>query len=175
MANIKYVVELTLEDREALLDKINKGTLTATANRKARILLKVDKGPHGDGWTDRKIWQSLETSPSTVARVRETFVMQGLEAVFARKRQSSPSVKPIFDGEAEARLIALACTKPPEGYARWTIRLLAEKVVELNIVDTVHFNTVGRTLKKMNLNLTEAAIGSSRQKRTPPLSQQWSG
>ena len=159
MANIKYVVELTPDERAVLLGMIKKGKLSATANRKARILLKADKGPDGEGWTDRRIWQSLETSPSTVARVRETFVMKGLEAVFTRKRQAHPSVKPIFDGAAEAKLIALACTEPPEGYARWTIRLLAEKVVELNIVDSVHFNTVGRTLKKMNLSLTAAATG----------------
>lgn len=159
MANIKYVVELTLSERDALLAMINKGRVSATANRKARILLKADKGPHGEGWTDRRIVQSLETSPSTVARVRETFVMEGLDAVFARKRRVHPAIKPIFDGEAEAKLIALACSEPPQGYARWTIRLLAEKVVELNIVDSVHFNTVGRTLKKTNLSLTAAATG----------------
>ena len=90
MANIKYVVELTLEEHEALLAKIKRGTLSARANCKARILLKADKGPHGEGWTDRVIWQSLETSPSTVTRVRETFVLEGLEAVFARKQRSHP-------------------------------------------------------------------------------------
>ena len=159
MANKKYVVELTFDEREDLLSKINKGKLAARANLKARILLKADKGPHGEGWTDRNIWKSLETSPSTVARVRETFVMEGLEAVFARKRRAHPSVQRIFDGESEAKLIALACSEPPEGYARWTIRLLAEKVVELEIVDTVHFNTVGRTLKKTNLSRTAAVTG----------------
>lgn len=159
MANKKYVVELTLDEREALLAKIRKGTLSARANCKARILLKADKGPHGEGWTDRKIWQSLETSPSTVARVRETFVMEGLDAVFARKQRTHPAIKRIFDGEAEAKLIALACSQPPQGHARWTIRLLADKVVELNIVEAAHFNTVARTLKKTNLNLTEAATG----------------
>ena len=159
MANIKYVVELTLDERELLLSKIRKGTLSARANCKARILLKADRGPHGEGWTDRAIWQSLETSPSTVARVRETFVMAGMDAVFARKQRPHPAIKRIFDGEAEARLIALACSEPPDGYSRWTIRLLAEKVVELNIVEKAHFNTVGRTLKKMNLSLTAAATG----------------
>ena len=159
MANIKYVVELTLEERDELLSKIRKGTLAARANCKARILLKADKGPHGEGWTDRAICQSLETSPSTVARVRETFVMEGMEAVFARKQRTHPAIKRIFDGEAEARLIALACSEPPEGHARWTIRLLADKVVEMNIVESVHFNTVGRALKKTNLSLTAAAIG----------------
>ena len=159
MANIKYVVELTLDERGALLSMIRKGTLTARANSKARILLKADKGPHGEGWTDRKICQSLETSPSTVARVRETFVMDGMDAVFARKQRPHPAIKRIFDGEAEAKLIALACSQPPQGYARWTIRLLADKVVELNIVETAHFNTVARALKKTNLSLTEVGTG----------------
>ena len=159
MANKKYVVELTLEEREMLISKISKGRLAARANLKARILLKADKGAHGEAWTDRDIWQSLETSPSTVARVREAFVMEGLEAVFTRKRRVHPPVQRVFDGEAEAKLIALACSEPPEGYARWTIRLLAEKVVALEIVDAVHFNTVGRTLKKTNLSLTATATG----------------
>ncbi len=159
MTNKRYVVELTLDEREALLSKVRKGTLPARANTKARILLKADKGPCGEGWTDRAICQSLETSPSTVARVRETFVMEGMEAVFARKQRLHPAVRRIFDGEAEARLIALACSEPPEGHARWTIRLLADKVVELNIVEAAHFNTIGRALKKTNLSLTEADIG----------------
>ena len=85
--------------------------------------------------------------------------MEGLEALFRRKRRLHPAIKPVFDGEAEARLIALACSEPPEGYARWSIRLLAEKVVELNIVDQVHFNTVGRALKKTSLSLTAANTG----------------
>ena len=105
MANIKYAVELTLDERKALLSMIRKGTLAARANCKARILLKADKGPHGEGWTDRRICQSLETSGSTVARVRETFVMEGMDAVFARKQRAHPAIKRIFDGEAEARLI----------------------------------------------------------------------
>ena len=159
MANKKYVVELTLEERESLLAKIRTGTLPASHNTKARILLKADKGPHGEGWTDRAICRGLETSTSTVGRVRETFVMEGMEAVFTRKRRPHPAIQRIFDGEAEAKLIALACSEPPEGHGRWTIRLLADKVVELNIVETAHFNTIARTLKKTNLSLTEAGIG----------------
>lgn len=159
MANIRYVVELTSDERAVLSAKISKGSLAARANLKARILLKADKGPHGEGWTDRQICHALDTSPSTVARTREMFVMSGLEAALQRKPRIHQSIQPIFDGEAEARLIALACTEPPEGYARWTIRLLAEKVVELNIVDKVHYNTVGRVLKKTNLNLTAANTG----------------
>ncbi len=135
MANIKYIVELSLEERERLQSMISKGSLKATWNTKARILLHADKGEHGPCWTDRKICQALSTSTSTIARTRQTFVMEGLEAVFARAPRLHHSIKPIFDGEGEAKLIALACSEPPQGYARWTIRLLAEKVVELNIVD----------------------------------------
>ena len=85
--------------------------------------------------------------------------MEGMDAVFARKQRPHPAVARIFDGEAEAKLIALACTEPPEGHARWTIRLLADKVVELNIVEKAHFNTIGRTLKKTNSSRTAAATG----------------
>ncbi len=159
MANKRYVVDLTTEERETLLSKISKGRLSARANLKARILLKADTGPQGEGWTDQRICESLETSSSTVARVRETFVLKGLEAALARKQRVHPAVQRVFDGEAEAKLIALACSQPPEGYARWTTRLLAQRVVELEIVDSVHFNTVGRTLKKTNLSLTAAATG----------------
>ena len=159
MANIKYVVELSLEERERLQAMIGKGSLQATFNTRARILLLADKSEHGEGWTDRKICQALSTSTSTVARTRETFVMEGFDAVFTRAPRVHQSIQPVFDGEAEAKLIALACSQPPEGYARWNYRLLAEKVVELNIVDSVHFNTVGRQLKKTNLSLIEAGTG----------------
>ena len=159
MANKRYVVELKPEERADLRARISKGMSSAAASRKARIPLKADVGPEGEGWTDAQICQSLETSLSTVARVGETFVTSGLEAVCTRKRPAHSSVRRIFDGEAEAKLIALACSAPPEGYARRTIRLLAEKVVELEIVDAVHFNTVGRTLKKTRSNRIAAATG----------------
>jgi hypothetical protein len=94
-----------------------------------------------------------------VARVREKCVSEGVEAVFKRKKRATPPIQPIFDGEAEAKLIALACSKPPEGYARWTMRLLADKVVELEIVEQAHFNTVGRVLKKTNSNRTAVNTG----------------
>ena len=96
---------------------------------------------------------------SMVGRVREKCVNEGLEAVFLRKTRQSPPITPIFDGEAEARLIALACSEPPQGQARWTLRLLADKVVELEIVEKAHFNTVGRVLKKTNSNPTAVNIG----------------
>jgi len=150
----KYIVELSADERELLRVKISKGKSSAQAILKARILLKADQGSHGPGWTDVRICEALETNPSMVGRVREKLVREGLEAAFKRKPRAHPAITLVFDGKAEARLIALACSEPPEGYARWSIRLLADKVVELEIVDAVHFNTVARTLKKTYLSRT---------------------
>ena len=148
MGHKKYVVELSAGEREQLGEVISKGKSSAKAILKARIVLKADQGADGEGWTDERICEALETNITMVARTRAKLVNEGLAAVLARKKRARPPVEPIFDGEAQAQLIALACSKPPAGYARWTIRLLADKVVEMNIVDHAHFNTVGRALKK---------------------------
>ena len=115
---------------------------------KARILLKADVSEGGEGWSDNQIIEALETSPSMVYRVRKQLVEEGFEAVLNRKPRATPAVPRIFDGEKEAKLIALACSEPPKGRARWTLRLLEKKVVELNIVDRASDSTIGRTLKK---------------------------
>ena len=154
MANKKYIVELSKDERAYLCAFISKGKKSAQAILKARILLKADQGKLGEGWIDTKICEALETNPTMVAKVRTKFVNEGLEAVFRRKKRQTPATPCIFDGEAEAQLIALACSEPPEGHAGWSIRLLADKVVELGIVETVHHNTIGRTLKKMTSNRT---------------------
>jgi Homeodomain-like domain len=148
MVHKRYVVELTPEERERLLSFISKGKASANALLKARILLKADAGAQGEGWIDSRIAEALETNATMVERVRAKFVAEGLEATLARKKRQTPPIEPIFDGEAQAQLIALACSEPPEGYAHWTIRLLAEKVIERKIVGKAHFNTVGRALKK---------------------------
>ncbi len=148
MSRKKYVVELSSEEREQLEALISKGKSSAKAILKARILLKSDQGPLAPGWPDDRIVEALDTNLSMVTRVRRQLVEEGLEAVLARKKRAHPPIKPIFDGEAQARLIALACSEPPPGHARWSIRLLAEQVVELEIVEAAHFNTVGRALKK---------------------------
>src|SRR6266446_4238835 len=101
----------------------------------ARLLLKADVSGAGEGWSDSRIIKALETSPSMVYRVRKQLVEGGFEAVLSRKQRATPAVARIFDGEKEAKLIALACSKPPKGRARWTLRLLENKVVELGIVD----------------------------------------
>lgn len=148
MVNKRYIVDLTEEERQHLKAFFSKGKASARALLKARILLKADAGVHGKGWTDSRISEALETNTTMVERVRAKFVIEGLAAVLARKKRQTPPIEPIFDGEAQAQLIALACSEPPAGFARWSIRLLAEKAVERKIVEKAHFNTVGRALKK---------------------------
>jgi hypothetical protein len=144
----KFVVRLSSEERNRLKELISKGKSAAKIVLKARILLKADQSDEGEGWTDEKICEALDTNIAMVTRVRTKLVEEGLDAVLSRKKRETSPIRPIFDGERQAQLIALACSKPPAGYARWTIRLLAEKVVEREIVTTTHFNTVCRALKK---------------------------
>ena len=144
----KYVVRLSGEEREQLVALARKGRGLAQRLMKARILLKADASEAGEGWSDNQIIEALETSASMVYRVRKQLVEEGLEAVLSRKPRAAPAVPEIFDGEKEAKLIALACSEPPKGRARWTLRLLEHKVVELNIVDRASDSTIGRTLKK---------------------------
>ena len=150
----KFIVELDTAERERLNVLISKGTAPAKTILKARILLKADATEGGPGWLDARIVEALDTNPTMVSRVREQLVSEGLDAVLKRKKRETPPTPAIFDGEAQAKLTALACSQPPEGFARWTIRLLAEHVVERKIVETAHFNTVGRALKKMNSSRT---------------------
>ena len=144
----KYIVRLSAEERETLHALIHKGRHPASQVLKARILLKADTSGAGEGWDDNRIVEALETSPATVYRTRQRLVEEGFEAVLCRKPRERPPVPRIFDGEAEARLIRLACSAPPEGRAGWTLRLLEQKVVELGIVARASGNTIGRTLKK---------------------------
>ena len=125
-----YVVRLSGEERRQLETLIRKGKSPARRLLKARILLKADVSEAGEGWSDSRIMEALDASPSMVYRVRKQLVEEGLEAVLNRKQRAMPAVPPIFDGEKEAKLIALACCKSPKGYARWTLRLLENKVVE---------------------------------------------
>jgi hypothetical protein len=148
VANKKFVVKLTSEERKCLKGLISKGKSAAKLVLKARILLKADQSDEGEGWIDERICEAFDTNIAMVTRVRSKLVNEGLDAVLTRKKRKTPPIQPIFDGERQAQLIALACSKPPPGYARWTLRLLAEKVVEREIVATAHFNTVGRALKK---------------------------
>ena len=144
----KYVVRLSGEERAQLEGLINKGKGPAQRLLKARILLKADVSERGEGWSDGRIIEALDTSASMVYRVRRQLIEEGVEAVLSRKQRATPAVARIFDGEKEAKLITLACSKPPKGRARWTLRLLEEKVVELNIIERASNSTIGRVLKK---------------------------
>jgi transposase len=162
----RYVVRLSAVEREQLEALIRKGKSPAKRLLKARILLKADISDAGEGWSDSRIIKALETSASMVYRVRMQLVEEGLEAVLSRKQRATPAVPPIFDGEKEAKLIALACSKPPKGHARWTLRLLESKVVELGIVDRASGSTMGRTLKKTLSNRIGGDAGSFRRRPT---------
>lgn len=167
----KYVVRLNAEERGRLEEMIHKGKGAATRILKARILLKADISEAGDGWSNGQIIEALDTNKSMIVRTRKQLVEEGFEAVFTRKPRASPAVPRIFDGEKEAKLIALACSKPPAGRARWTLRLLEEKIVELEI--EASDSTIGRVLKKTFSSPTARNSGSSRPSPTVPLSPRW--
>jgi hypothetical protein len=154
MAAKEFIVELDDQERARLNALISKGKAPAKTILKARILLKGDQAEAGPGWLDAQIVEALDTNLTMVSRVREKLVTEGLDAVLTRKKRETPPVPAIFDGEAQAKLTALACSEPPPGHARWTIRLLAEHVVGRRIVPAAHFNTVGRALKKTISNRT---------------------
>jgi transposase len=154
----KYVVRLSAEERERLEALLRAGKSPTQLLTKARILLKADVSETGEGWSDRTISAALDTSINNIARLRQRLVEEGLEGALKRKHNPNSARKRIFDGAAEAKLIALTCSPAPEGFARWSLRLLEEKVVELNIVAKVSDNTIGRTLKKTSSNRT--AIGN---------------
>lgn len=142
----KFIVRLTEEERNQLKEIINKGKAAAYKIKHANILLKADAG--GPAWQDGAIAEAFSVHLSTIGCLRKRFVKQGIEAALNRKKQAQPSREPIFDGVSEAHLIALSCSQPPEGRSRWTLKLLADKVVELEIVDKVSYETVRQTLKK---------------------------
>lgn len=154
----KYVVRLSAEERERLEALVRAGKSPAQLLTRARILLKADVSEAGEGWSDSAI---------SAARTRQHLVEQGLEATLRRKYNPNSARPRIFDGAAEAKLIALACSPAPEGFARWSLRLLEETVVELGIVGKVSDNTIGRTLKKRAQTASQPAMGdpARRQRR----------
>src|SRR5262245_3633750 len=148
MPQKKYLVTLTPEEREQLAGLLSAGKRSALTLARARILLKADQADGGPAWPDDRIAEALDCGLRTVERARRRFVERGLEAALGRKKQDRPSRQRKLDGRAEARLIALACSPPPDGRAAWTLQLLADKLVELRVVDTVCDETVRRRLKK---------------------------
>jgi len=144
----KYIVRLSKEERDQLDEMIRKGKRSAQLLTKARILLKADVSGAGEGWSDKRIAEALDTSVANVERTRRQLVEEGFEAVLTRKYNSNSARPKIFDGAAEAKLIALACGPAPTGHAKWSLRRLEQKIVELQIVEGASDNTIGRTLKK---------------------------
>jgi transposase len=144
----KYIVRLNDEERDRLNALINAGKHPARKLLKARILLKADVSAAGEGWSDARIAEALDTSADTVLRTRQRLVEEGVDGALAYKYSPASARPRIFHGAAEAKLIALACGEPPKGRARWTLQLLEEQVVELKIVERASDNTIGRTLKK---------------------------
>jgi transposase len=145
----KYPVTLTNIQREHLHDLIAAGTAPARKLMHARVLLKADQSPGGPAWVDEAIAEAVESSQPTVARIRRQYVEEGLEAALNRRAPRRRYERKL-DGEHEARLVALACSAPPEGQARWSLRLLADRLVELEVVESISFQTVRRVLKKTN-------------------------
>jgi hypothetical protein len=143
--NKKYLVKLTSTERKQLKEIITKGKAPAYKIKHANILLKAEAG-----WTDEKIARAFDCNVNTPRNVRQRLVAQGLEAALERKKQETPSREKILDGKGEAHLIALSCSQPPEGRSRWTLHLLADKLIELQVVDSVSHETVRQTLKKMS-------------------------
>ena len=165
----RYRVTLTEQERKELEALTRCGKTGAKKFIHARALLLCDTSTHGPGWTVSDIASALGVSSRTIEHLKKRFVEEGLEAALERKPREKPPREVRFDGAFEARLISLACSDAPEGHRRWTVRLLADKVVELNIAPYVSHMTVQRVLKKTNLSLTSASTGKYRRKKTRPL------
>ena len=146
----KYVVELTSQERKQLEGLIKKGKVAGYKVRHAQMLLKADQGKEGPGWPDQQIAEAFGAHLTTVENLRKRLVEEGLEGALERHKRQNYTRK--LDGEAEARLIAIACSKPPEGRSAWTLRLLADRLVELSVVESISHMTVSRTLKKTRSN-----------------------
>jgi len=153
----KFIVRLTHEEREYLEALLNRGRCLASRRKRASILLKADAD--GPGWTDTQVAEASNCCIATVENIRKRFVLEGFEAALNTKPRAHPPIARKLDGRAEAHLIALACGEPPEGRSRWTLDLLAEKLVQLKVVESVSGQTVRRTLKKIKSSRTCASTG----------------
>jgi transposase len=148
----KYIIKLLPDERDTLKKVITSGRGPARMFARARILLKADQGEHGPNWSDEKISDALDVTVQTIERVRKQFVEEGFDAVLSRRPYTQKVSRKKIDGNVEAHLIALSCSEPPKGYVRWTLRLLADKIVELGYVETISHEAIRQTLKKTNLS-----------------------
>lgn len=161
----KYIVELTPEERTKLKGIIDANRMAAHKRRHAQMLLKVDQGENGPGWSDARIAEAFDAAPLTVKRLRQRLVERGLALSLEHGNRGSSRAKAL-DGEAEARVIALACREPPAGRNRWTLRLLADQAVALGLVESCSKSSVHRTLKKTNFGLTSTNTGAFHRSKT---------
>jgi transposase len=167
----KVAVRLTADQRTALEELVHTGACSAHAARRARILLKADAdGP--DAWPDERIAEALDVCRMTVARARQRFAAEGLDGVLRKKKAADRQYRAL-DGAQEAQLVAIACSQPPEGHARWTMALLAGRLVELKVFDSISPSTVCRTLKKMNSSRGSSSSGSSHRRPAARSSRRW--
>ena len=164
----RYRVTLSKEEREELEAMTRRGKIQARRFINARALLLCDAGAQGPAWNVADVAAALGVSSRSIEHLKKRFVENGLEAALARKPRDKPPRDVKFDGAFEARLIALACSEVPEGYRRWTVRLLADKAVELNFAESVSHMSVQRVLKKTNFSLTGANTGKSLRKAARP-------
>ena len=162
----RYKVTLTEEERSDLKEIASNGKRAAHTVLRARALLLLDAGEFGPKWPVNKVAEAVGKTSRSMENLKKRFVMEGLPAAIERKKRETPPCPIQFGGEFEARLLAQACSDAPEGHARWTMRLLAEKMVELKFVETVSPATVCITLKKMNFNLIGANTGKSHRIKT---------
>jgi len=149
----KYIVQLTCKEREELKKMVSKNRIAASKRLRAQIILAIDQGINGPAMTDAQVAKAFDCTARTPERLRKKVVEKGIDQTVEHGNTGSYRARKL-DGKAEAYLIATACSKAPDGYSRWTVRLLAEKLVELDIVDSCSKDTVHRTLKKTNLSLT---------------------
>ena len=165
--NIKYRVTLTAQERDRLMQIISKGKTEGYRIRHAHILLAVDEIDENKEWTDKGIAKAYHTTEKSVGNLRRRFVEKGLDAALGReKREVAPRIK--IDGETEAKIVALTCSKAPDGHSQWTLRLLADKVVEFGIMDSVSHTAIADCLKKTKLSHGYMSSGAYR-KRLPSL------
>jgi hypothetical protein len=155
----KYIVRLSIDERKILFQLLEEGSASKEKQNRARILLKADCGEEGENWKDPQIAEAFYVSVKTVEGVRKSLVEEGFEDTLNRKLLPHGNREKIIKGEEEAYLIALTCSEPPEGHVRWTLSLLADKMIECKYVEAVSRDTIGRALKKTNLNLGKKRNG----------------
>jgi len=167
MSEKRYVVKLTEEERSTLTDLVKTEKRVAARKRThAAVLLKVDEGDHGPAWSDERAAEAFDVHVNTVRRIRQLLVERSLEAALERKKQERPSVEAKLDQDGERELLAIAQSEAPGGRTRWTLHLLADRLVQLKVVDAISHETVRKTLKKTTSSRTARSAGSSRQRKT---------